>query len=150
VFDVFVSSLFQEITNNALIENNFFDDSVGGGQSVAVAATNTTVRYNSILGSLSFDPSSRNIDVIGNVLVGGGCQSNVNYEYNVSANFKCSPTDLRASPGFVRPVEGDMDLHLGPGSPAVGRGKPGGFPSYDIDGQSRPLGGAPDAGADER
>jgi hypothetical protein len=48
------------------------------------------------------------------------------------------------APRFTR-----CDLHLAPGSPALNRGDPGTYPARDIDGQSRPLGSGPDAGADE-
>jgi chitodextrinase len=42
------------------------------------------------------------------------------------------------------------DYHLQAGSPAIGKGDPGRFPSSDVDGDSRPSGGMPDAGFDER
>jgi hypothetical protein len=41
------------------------------------------------------------------------------------------------------------NLHLRPDSPAINRGGPTGSAPTDIDGQSRPMGPAPDAGADE-
>ena len=41
-------------------------------------------------------------------------------------------------------------MHLSSGAAAINRGKPGDYPSTDYDMQSRPAGGAPDAGADER
>jgi hypothetical protein len=44
---------------------------------------------------------------------------------------------------------GSFDLQLAPGSPALNHGDPGSYPTRDIDGQSRPLGSGPDAGADE-
>ena len=41
------------------------------------------------------------------------------------------------------------DYHLAPGSAAIDRGDPNRYPATDIDGQTRPMGLAPDAGADE-
>jgi hypothetical protein len=38
---------------------------------------------------------------------------------------------------------------LSAGSAAIDAGDPSSYPSVDIDGQRRPLGAAPDAGADE-
>ena len=60
VFNVFVANLFQEVTNNALIENNFFDETIpgSGGQSVRIAATDSTFRYNSVLGTSSSTPTT--------------------------------------------------------------------------------------------
>jgi hypothetical protein len=154
VFDVFVAALFQQVTNNALIENNFFDAPIPGtnGQTVRIAATNTIFRNNSMLGIFFVDTAlSGNVRVVANVgRLTGGCLPGVSYEYNVWQGNKCAPTDINAAPGFVRPTIGNMDLHLVPGSAAIGRAKPGYYPSTDIDGQPRPLGGAPDAGADER
>ena len=58
----------------------------------------------------------------------------------------CGATDKNAAPGFV---DKNSNLHLSAGSAARNAGDPGSFPGTDIDGQSRPLGGLPDAGADE-
>jgi hypothetical protein len=52
-------------------------------------------------------------------------------------------------PRMPNGTPGSFDLHLAPGSPALNRGDPGTYPAPDIDGQSRPLGSGPDAGADE-
>jgi hypothetical protein len=46
--------------------------------------------------------------------------------------------------------ENGFDLHLARGSAAIDRGDPSAYPRRDIDGQRRPGGRAPDAGADER
>lgn len=43
-----------------------------------------------------------------------------------------------------------FDLHLKATSAAVDRGDPSNYPASDIDGESGPLGGSRDAGADER
>jgi hypothetical protein len=41
------------------------------------------------------------------------------------------------------------NLHLAPGAAAINAGDPTSFPAFDFDGQGRPIGSAPDAGADE-
>jgi hypothetical protein len=53
------------------------------------------------------------------------------------------------SAGFLNATPGSFDLHLAPGSPALNHGDPGDYPARDLDGQSRPQGSGPDAGADE-
>jgi hypothetical protein len=79
------------------------------------------------------------------------CYSNgVSYAYNVWKGAACGSTDLNVSGlGFLNSSPGSFDLHLAPGSPALNHGDPGNYPSRDFDGQSRPQGSGPDAGADE-
>ena len=117
--------------------------------------TNCTIRYNSWLQ----EPRMPNGEVsLNNRFIGNlgpmsqyNCYSNgVSYSYNVWKGAACGPTDLNvASLGFLNATPGSFDLHLAPGSPALNRGDPGTYPAPDIDGQSRPLGSGPDAGADE-
>jgi chitodextrinase len=148
--------------SNVLLENNFFDKSTNYGSytqcctyySVQFAAhmsnfTNITVRNNSSLQPISFEagPPVSNVQVIANVGPLDGCSSGVSYLYNVSSGVKCGTTDKTAPSGFVDPST--LNLHLAPGSAAINAGDPASYPSADIDGQSRPMGGTPDAGADE-
>jgi hypothetical protein len=58
----------------------------------------------------------------------------------------CSASDVNADPRFVSLT----DLHLQSASPALDRGDGGSYPGVDFDGDTRPRGAAPDAGADER
>ena len=60
---------------------------------------------------------------------------------------RCGKHDRIARAGFVN--SGDGDLHLVGCPPAVGRGDPADSPAVDIDGDRRPIGRRPDAGADE-
>jgi hypothetical protein len=147
--------------NNILIENNFLDEALdhsGGPTYFALnirECTNCTVRYNSWLQEprMPNGEVSLNNRFIGNLgpMSSYNCYSNgVSYSYNVWRGAKCGPTDMNvASLGFANPTAGSFDLHLAAGSPALNHGDPGNYPARDIDEQGRPLGGAPDAGADE-
>jgi chitodextrinase len=76
------------------------------------------------------------------------CRSNATYSHNVLKGGSCSSTDKDVSVlSFVDP--GAHDLHLAPGSAAIDAGPASGCAEQDIDGQTRPMGPAPDAGADE-
>lgn len=62
----------------------------------------------------------------------------------------CGPNDFIVGGDVGYVDSATLDLHLGPGSAAVDRGNPLEFPTHDIDGDARPVGLAPDAGADEQ
>jgi hypothetical protein len=140
-------------------ENNWFDKPWPDG-TYAISFSqpdsggtyeNVLIRNNSFVTPLLLRPEInwRNLQVIGNVGVrtGGDCRDYVS-RYNVwSSMAPCSTTDRQAPPGFVNPSA--FDLHLRPDSAAVDRGDPTSYPATDIDGEARPRGGAPDAGADE-
>ena len=168
VFDLtFTMFNTTEPPTNITIENNFFDKSGAGGfyavwfQSDAPSWTNVLVRNNSTLQDIAIDPASpslTNVRFVNNVgeLVQEACNPRITYRYNVWAGAKCDPTDQQVPPvdlvnpnplGFLDPI--GFDLHLLPDSPAINAGDPANHASTDIDGQARPLGGAPDAGADE-
>jgi chitodextrinase len=151
-----------EAPNNILIENNFFDESAdnsGGPTWYALnirECTNCTVRYNSWLQAprMPTGQISLNNRFVGNVGPMGQANcgiTGVTYSYNVWSDASCSATDLKTSNlGFVDATPGAFDLHLKATSAAVDRGDPSNYPASDIDGESRPLGASPDAGADER
>jgi chitodextrinase len=147
-------------STNLVIENNFFDKPwPDGSYGISFSEPdsggtyeNVLIRNNSFVSAILLRPEItwRNLQVVGNVGVrtGGDCGDYVS-RYNVwSAMDPCHSTDLRAPSGFVNAA--GFDLHLRPDSVAVGHGDPSNHPSSDIDGQARPQGGAPDAGADER
>ena len=79
---------------------------------------------------------------------GSLCTAGATHLHNVYAGGKCSASDVSVSALQVVDADG-FDLHLKPGSNAIGRANPASFPAYDIDGDPRPLGAAADAGADE-
>jgi hypothetical protein len=73
-------------------------------------------------------------------------------DWSGSTPAKCSTTDSAlaggsSAVGFVDLA--GLDLHLTAGSPAIDAGSPSDFAAADIDGQTRPAGALPDAGADE-
>jgi hypothetical protein len=70
----------------------------------------------------------------------------INWRHNVIQGGTCGSTDRNAPYGFM---DVNNNLHLAPGAAALNAGDPASFPARDLDGQTRPQGGAPDAGADE-
>jgi hypothetical protein len=143
--------------NNVTIENNWFDATTDGYYPIKVGLTdgqvyrNIAIRYNSGLQPFIVDPgSSANVTWVGNVAPrpSSACTNGQTFRFNVWAGAKCGPTDKNAPLRFVNAAA--MDLHLAPGSPAISAGDPADHPARDRDGQPRPIGGLPDAGADER
>jgi chitodextrinase len=145
--------------NNILIENNFFDtsqDNTGGPTWYALnirECSNCTVRYNSWTQAPRMPDGETHLNdkFIGNAgpFSPYACLGGVTFSHNVWEGASCSSTDKNVGDvGFVN--RGAVDLHLTAGSPAINAGDPVNLPGVDIDGQARPLGGAPDAGADER
>jgi hypothetical protein len=78
----------------------------------------------------------------------GLCAPQGVYSHNVFRGGKCGPTDVNV-PAMRFVDENGFDLHLAPNSEAIDNGDPASHPSHDIDGQARPKGPAPDAGAHE-
>lgn len=139
---------------NILLENNFF---YPGGNMYPIQGEdfhNFDLRYNSIAGPILIYNTAApgtDMDFVGNVLRASSCTAQgsgvpINWRYNVIQGGSCGPTDRNAASGFV---SGSANLHLAPGAAAINAGDPASFPARDIDGQARPAGGAPDAGADE-
>jgi hypothetical protein len=147
------------MTKNVTIENNFFETTVSGGYYTigAYGYENLLIRYNSFAQEFSiFEDAAGaqgpfiNVRVIGNIGPKPSwewCGDNITYRYNVWDGTACGPTDLNAPSGFTDAANGD--LHLQAGAAAIDRGDPSNFPATDIDGDRRPQGGLPDAGADE-
>lgn len=150
IMDVFVNAIVDGQISNLTLENNFFDQPAGGGfQAVAVyALAGGLIRNNSFGGSLLLNPGTyTNFEVIGNAGELSECTPGVLFAYNVWANARCAKTDRRANPGFRDPL--NFDLHLRPSAAAINRADPDNYPPTDIDGDPRPNGKRPDAGADE-
>ncbi len=143
------------VTRNIRLENNFFYPS---GNPFAIQMddlANLDLRYNSIAGPvIIFDRAGpgTGMDFIGNVMTFSGCTAEgsgvaINWRHNVTSGGTCGATDLKAPSGFLSRTR---NLHLKADAAAVNRGDPASYPRRDIDGQQRPKGARPDAGADER
>ena len=164
VFDIFLQKLpggAAATPTGILIENNFLDCCRSGYFSIRLADhagtswQNVTIRNNSTNKAINADPKVpyANVQIVGNVApqvdTGGALPAGIRADYNVmSGGARKGPHDVVAPAGFVS--GGALDFHLLPTAAAVDRGDPASFPATDIDGQARPAGGAPDAGADER
>jgi hypothetical protein len=134
---------------NVLIENNWFARTLSSAFTVQVTSdcSNTLVRNNSAL--QAFYPSScTHARFYSNIVPGAGC-GEAEWDYNIfTSGDTCGPHDRNGRSGFRDPAH--FDLHLVAGAPAIGRSHPTNYPARDIDGQTRPRGSLPDAGADER
>ena len=152
---VFISPFFGGALKNIRLVNNM-GGSVVGYYGFRVAAgrevcENISFRYNSAVAPYLIDCGTVNGTAVMDSNVGGYqewlCRSNITYTNNVWTAAKCGATDIQAPSGFRDAAA--FDLHLAPGAVAIDRGNPDGAPTRDIDGESRPLGAGPDAGADE-
>jgi chitodextrinase len=141
---------------NVLIENNFFGPAMSGAQTTLhfntnLSPVNYTIRNNSSATPWVLDQGQgtfSNVRAMGNAVAGGGC-GRVVWTYNVFSGSGCGGTGNKTvgSLGFANPNAGDF--HVGMSSPVINSGAPTDFAATDYDGQVRPLGSAPDAGADE-
>jgi Concanavalin A-like lectin/glucanases superfamily/Bacterial Ig domain len=166
VFALFLKAFGAEQTmRDVTIENNFFGNSLSIEMSAMIKVTtndsgvpceNVVVRNNSVSGKLVLSDCAGSVRWDSNVLANlpeGVCEDSgagTVFAFNViERGAPCGPTDLLldADAGYVD--EEALDLHLAPGSAAIDRGNPLDFPAADIDGDARPGGSAPDAGADE-
>jgi hypothetical protein len=149
---------------NWLLENNFFGSTLQGffamqiaeGADPAVPCENFLVRNNSFLQDIYVScpaGGANGVRVESNILpsmaahickIGGS-----RWDYNVyGKGTRCGSKDRIGAVRFVDPAR--LDLRLRPRSAAIDRGNPNSFPKADIEGQRRPSGKGPDAGADER
>jgi hypothetical protein len=160
--------------NDVTIENNFFDwardengTTVGATINLKQAPNgynNFIIRYNTILGNFVSETGATwtNPQIYGNVFVGhSGCADAISssaWSNNMMDAVTCGSTDTVANAGIVSSSVADCtmgscfqnNLHLSStSSPAVDAGGAT-FPSVDFDGDSRPLGGGADLGADEK
>jgi chitodextrinase len=144
-----------------VIENNFFARTNDGYYSIqflndlGFSPADFLVRNNSFLQGVHIESgSSTYVTLDSNIFseqATYGCGGDV-YRFNIIERLEgvggpCGSTDKVAAVQYRN--RGALDLHLMPGSPGINGGNPTSYPSTDIDGQTRPLGGAPDVGADE-
>jgi hypothetical protein len=135
---------------NVLIENSFFDCCRSGYYAIGLGDIEgpMMIRFNSLtLGVGWLGGSTRNVNLNSNVIATNNqanC-SKATWRYNVVRSGSACGGVL-AGTGFRSPPN---DLHLVNGAAAIGAGDPANHPATDIDGQPRPAGSRPDAGADE-
>jgi hypothetical protein len=170
VFDVFLQKLpggAAPTPTNILIENNFMQCCGSGYYAIRLADhpgtrwKNVTIRNNSFDKEINPDGGVpyTNVKILGNIgprvsFFTGATGAESSKPAGITANYnvwysgtKVGPQDKVAPSGYVNAAAGD--LHLKPGSAAIDSGHPGDHPAGDIDGDTRPFGSAPDAGADE-
>jgi hypothetical protein len=154
--NVFISPWWSGTVRNVLLTNNFGGKVRTGYYGFRIAAGNETCdnisfRYNSATATFLIQCGKivNGVSFIANVgpYVQWACYAGIVFLYNVWDAARCGPKDREAPSGFVDP-EG-FNLHLRRGSAAINRGDPADYPRRDIDGQRRPVGLRPDAGADE-
>jgi hypothetical protein len=170
VFDVFLQKLpdgAAPTPTNILIENNFMQCCDSGYFAIRMADhpgthwTNVTIRNNSFDKEINPDGGVpyTNVKIVNNIgpklsfFTGstgdeGAKPAGITADYNVwYSGARVGPHDVVAPSGYTDPAAGD--LHLRPWAPAIDNGDPADSPRADIDGDARPVGAAPDAGADE-
>jgi hypothetical protein len=148
------------LPRNVTIENNFLDCCVSGYFAVYLGVpgprqswSNVLVRNNSSNKDMGIDPGAGvagRVSFLSNIAPRfQGCRrTGVTADYNVwFAGARCGRHDLVRPPGYVDATR--YDFHLGRTAAAIDHGDPHSYPRADIDGQKRPLGPRPDAGADE-
>ena len=127
-----------------------------GGDAIAVSGPQfwqgIHVRAISATAPIDLDPNGAydDVEVVGNVLPSVSAPPGVRVDHNVffaPGATAFGPDDQLAPAGFRDAAAGD--LHLVAGAAAIDHGDPADAPATDIDGNIRPAGKAPDAGADE-
>jgi hypothetical protein len=158
-----------EGSRNHTIENNFFGRPVPGsvgnaGFTAQIVGAGNIIRYNTFdgpiqLGTAGYEYAFANQLWEGNLITGQvhtGCTMGTGTiaRFNVWStgnSSSCGTNNVRISSfsgWFVNVSTGDLHL-TSLAVPTFGAGNPASFPATDIDGQERPTGGMPDAGAHE-
>jgi hypothetical protein len=124
--------------------NTFLEDNI---VKPGADCSNLTVRYNTFLeDNIVSDCPGEGIRWHSNVFELGGCGAVGRFDHNIWL-------DEVESCGERNLVVEDLGLtaagRLAAGSPAIGFGDPSDAPARDVDGDRRPRGWGPDAGADE-
>jgi hypothetical protein len=145
---------------NIRIENNFFGRTTDGYYAIqlvddlATSRTSFLVRNNSSLQPFHDNVRRGTIRFSGNAIANMsswecGQSFRSRWHHNVfGSGRRCGWSDRVGRLRFMNPAT--LDLRLRARSAAINRGDPDNYPRTDIQGQRRPRGGRPDAGADER
>jgi hypothetical protein len=166
IFAIFLKASGSQVMRDVTIENNVFANSLSIAMSATIKVTspdsrppceNVLVRHNSIDGKLVLSDCTGTVRWQSNVfshLPAGVCEdrgAGTSFDHNViERGAACGPSDVLLPGGDAGYADrGGFNLHLSLSSPAIDRGDPLSFPPVDIDGDPRPQGLAPDAGADE-
>jgi hypothetical protein len=121
----------------------------GQGPGIFVSGDTLAIMANTILVShtVGIRVGQQSQAVLAGTLWGAGSWANETpWQVHPAGDLATSTVNVWDYPRFQDP-EG-WDYHLGPGSAAIDAGV-GDFVSHDIDDDSRPMGSAPDIGADE-
>jgi hypothetical protein len=152
------------VTKNIILENNWFGTAQLGYNIVYVGeAQGVTMRNNSFTGGMYVDgPTSSGVTMVNNMLNVDAytCQTLASasdlFDYNLSPNTCSGAKHHLVKAGLVAQYTNGsttdaaaFDLHLKAGATAIDEGSPTGSAANDFDRQARPIGGAPDIGADE-
>jgi hypothetical protein len=161
-----------DVTSNFFIYNgNALGGSVSdrGGVRVAMNKPGSKVEFNTIAFNQSSGNSNRGgfqcnspmASASGNIVYrnaepdgGGSLKIDMTTQIN-SGGTPCPFGSTLASPvdaqhlGFKNPITGDLDFHLLPTAPVSVLNAGGACAIRDVDGETRPMGGACDLGADE-
>lgn len=154
----FSASRFSGTPTNVAVENNLISCCRTGFRGLRLEGTNNPtwakflIRNNSSSGAVEVAPGGTavDLDVYANIASSfSGCDhEGLAADYNVwETGSPCGANDVVAPSGFADARKYDFELL--PGAAAIDIGSPGTNPARDIDGQRRPLGPAPDAGAKE-
>jgi hypothetical protein len=151
-------------TKNITLENNWFGTAQLGYNIIYVGeAQGVVMRNNSITGGMYIDnPTSSGVKMVNNIVNVDSytCSTLADgsdvFDYNLTPNSCAGATHHLVKSGVVSQfVNGTttsaaaFDLHLKAGAAGIDKGSPSDSAANDFDGQTRPIGGAPDIGADE-
>jgi hypothetical protein len=150
---------YLDTLDHLTIENNVLNPERRAGASLSIGSTgdtcaNVAIQYNTAIGASSIFNCSTAMIVRGNIFPavrGGLCnfEQTPQYSYNVfEVGPACAATDRVCTPAFVDPVTRNFHL-AATDTCAKDHGDPANYPAADFDRQQRPLGAAPDVGADE-
>jgi hypothetical protein len=155
VFAIFLAPGAHQVATSYMIENNIFMNTGAVPMSAHLKTSlrpgsdcsRLTVRYNTFLDdNVVSDCPGRDVRWHSNVFEFGGCGRVGRFDHNVwlAGEAQCGDANI-VVPDLGLTASGRLKPH----SPAIDAGVPSNFPARDVDGDPRPRGDAPDAGADE-